>query len=505
MLLAWVVYPLVLLALCGGLGLLLDALCGRRLPGALVAPAGFAALIVIAQAMTIAEATAPYAASLAILLAGVGVVASMPWRFGRPDPWAIAVAFAAFLFFAGPVVLSGEPTFTAYGTLGDTPTWLAIAERAMEHGRDLGGLAPSTYQVNLEETLGSGDPIGAVLPLAAVQRLLGGEVAWHFQPYLAVLGALLTLCAWQITAADFDHTRVGSKSAGPLDPRPRALLAFLAAVPALVFGYAGWVGVQELTAATLIVLAVALALQLRHGETHSTGNSRRMRFTVWAPVAIAAAALFAVLAPRAWPFPLDTDAWLATAALTAFIAATVALGLWVASVRRPAALLAFGVALVACAAVASAGASLASYEGLTELRQINERFAEEGPALVFERTPYGSHYSLRDIPPDEVTDPAGEEIPLSATARGREPGDTDQIDFRALLAYPLLILPRSPGQSPPASSLQTCMAGRGLRGLATAADRDLSVALPYAARWPRRSRGPAQMLGGSRARPAGTL
>ena len=35
---AWVAYPLVLLALCAGLGLLVDAASGRRLPGALVVP-----------------------------------------------------------------------------------------------------------------------------------------------------------------------------------------------------------------------------------------------------------------------------------------------------------------------------------------------------------------------------------------------------------------------------------------------------------------------------------
>jgi hypothetical protein len=34
MLVAWVVFPLVLVAICVGLGLLLDALSGRRLAGA---------------------------------------------------------------------------------------------------------------------------------------------------------------------------------------------------------------------------------------------------------------------------------------------------------------------------------------------------------------------------------------------------------------------------------------------------------------------------------------
>ncbi|MEX2448582.1 MAG: hypothetical protein WD404_07545, partial [Solirubrobacterales bacterium] len=55
---AWIAYPLVLLALCLGLGLLVDVLCGRRLPGALLAPAGLAGIVVVGQFTTLAEATA---------------------------------------------------------------------------------------------------------------------------------------------------------------------------------------------------------------------------------------------------------------------------------------------------------------------------------------------------------------------------------------------------------------------------------------------------------------
>ncbi|HWO15797.1 MAG TPA: hypothetical protein VNM89_03695 [Solirubrobacterales bacterium] len=438
---AWVIFPLLLLAICAGLGLLVDALAGRRLPGALVAPAGLAALIVVMQAMTLASATADYAASLAILLAGVGAVATLPWRFGRPGPWPLAAALAVFALFAAPVVLSGDPIFASYGDLGDTVTWLAIAERVVEHGRSLEDLAPSTYKANLDATLAAGEPVGAVLPLTPTQRLFGGEVAWSFQPYLASLGALLSLCVWQLVAGPH----------GPaLDSRSPALFAFLAAVPALVFGYAGWVGVQELTAVTLIALVVALALQPRHGETHSGPTTPSMRFTARAPLGIAALALLAVLAP--WPpsFPLQPDAWPATATLAAFVAATVALGLWVASARRPVAFSAFAAALTACALLASSGVSLAPYGQLTELRQVNERYYDQGPALVFERTPYGSRYFLRDVPPDDAADPGRQsEIPLSAASREGEPIDTDQIDFRALLAYSLLVLPRSPEQSRP--------------------------------------------------------
>jgi hypothetical protein len=73
-------------------------------------------------------------------------------------------------------------------------------------------------------------------------------------------------------------------------------------------------------------------------------------------------------------------------------------------------------ALTACAAIASAGVSLAPHGQLAELRQVNERFATEGPALAFEPVPYGSHYFLRDLPPDDPAQPAVSDLTPQATS-----------------------------------------------------------------------------------------
>ena len=189
MLLAWIAFPLVLLAICAGLGLLVDAISGRRLPGALVAPVGFAAAILLAQLASLAGAGIALIASALILLAGFGPLFSLPWRFGRPDPWAVAAALASFALFAAPVLLSGDPTFAAYGDPADIGSWLARADS---------------------------DPIGAMGPLAVAQRLTGGEIAWHLQPYLAFLAALLSLCAWQLAAFDFWGAGASTKSKAPL-------------------------------------------------------------------------------------------------------------------------------------------------------------------------------------------------------------------------------------------------------------------------------------------------
>src|SRR5680860_113864 len=291
---AWVVYPLVLLALCAGLGLLVDVLSGRRLPGALVPPAGLAAIVVIGQFTTLSDATAELTVPVVCFGAVLGAGLSLPWRFGRPDRWPVAAALAVFAIFAAPVVLSGEPTFAGYVKLDDTATWLALTDRVMEHGRSLSGLEPSTYRATLEFNLAGGYPVGVFLPFGTAQKLVGGDLAWVFQPYLSFLAAMLSLGLWQI--------------GGGLLRRPglRALVAFVAAQPALLFGYALWGGVKEMGAAVFVVLAAALAPSaVRAFDSHPVGaglKSDAVRDDVGLPrrrdaalLALAAGALVGVL------------------------------------------------------------------------------------------------------------------------------------------------------------------------------------------------------------------
>ena len=247
LLVAWIVYPLVLLALCAGMGLLVDLLCGRRLPGALVAPVGLAAIVVLGDFTTAASWTAQLTVPLVVLAAILGTGLSLPWRFGRPEPWALAAAIGVFAVFGAPVYLSGAPTFAGYIKLDDTATWLALTDQAMAHGRDLGALQPSTYLATLEANLPGGYPVGVFIPFGAAQKLLGGDLAWVFQPYLSFLAAMLSLCLWQIAGGLLRR------------PAPRALLAFVAAQPALLYGYAMWGGIKELAAAVFLALAAALA------------------------------------------------------------------------------------------------------------------------------------------------------------------------------------------------------------------------------------------------------
>ena len=165
--------------------------------------------------------------------------------------------------------------------------------------------------------------------------------------------------------------------------RPRALIAFLAVIPALVFGYAGWIS----------------------------------------------------------PLALGAGVWLALAILVALTASTVALSLWIARSQPPAALAAFAAALLACAVLASAGASLAPYERLGELDEIDQRFAGEGPAILSKRAPTPPTSWRASIQPSDV--------PPTPTGS----------NYREVLDYPLLVVPRSPSQSRPPSPYRRVWVG----------------------------------------------
>ncbi len=175
------------------------------------------------------------------------------------EGWALGAAAAVFAVYAAPIVLSGEPTIAGFIKLDDTATWLSLTDRIMEHGRDLDGLAPSTYEATLHFNLGDGYPIGAFVPFGVGVRLTGTDAAWLIQPYIAFAAALLALCLWSL--------------ATPLARSPglRALAAFVGAQPALLFGYYLWGGVKEVVAAALVAGFVALVAPARGRAGPTTG------------------------------------------------------------------------------------------------------------------------------------------------------------------------------------------------------------------------------------------
>jgi hypothetical protein len=247
MIVPWLLFPVVLGLLSLGCGLLLEQAAGNRLSPALVLPAGFAVIVVVALVTTTNATTAQLTTPAVVALAVAGLALSLPLRVRRTDGWAIGSAGAAYLAFGAPVILTGSATFAGYITLDDTSSWLAFTDRLLEHGRNLTGLAPSSYEAALNYYWNeNGYPAGAFPPLGVLHTLLGTDSAWLFQPYIAFLGALLALALYGITEPLIESRRL------------RALAVFVAAQPALLYAYSLWGGVKEVASAGLFVLVAAL-------------------------------------------------------------------------------------------------------------------------------------------------------------------------------------------------------------------------------------------------------
>jgi hypothetical protein len=242
--LAWVAFPAVLIVLSLGCGLLVVRLLGAEFARALVPAAGFALIVVVAGFLTLADVTAELATPAVVALAIAGLALGRR-SVVRPSGWALVAAGGVFAVYAAPIVLSGEATFAGYIRLDDTATWLALTDRVLEHGRDLDGLSPSTYEATLAFNLADGYPVGVFLPLGVAGRLLGVDLAWLIQPFLAFLAALLALALWELARG------IAAR------PSLRAAIAFVGAQSALLFGYYLWGGIKELTAAMLIAATAA--------------------------------------------------------------------------------------------------------------------------------------------------------------------------------------------------------------------------------------------------------
>ncbi len=244
--LSWLVFPLVLAAVTLGCGLALEALAGFRLRLPLLAPVGLATAVVAMCFATMTDATAELAVPLVVAIAIAGLAARGAGLRTRFDPWAVGAGVATYGVYAAPTVASGEATFAGYVKLDDTATYLGLLDRALEHGTNASGLAPSTYETLLTILFGLGYPIGSLLPLG-VTRLLDVDPAWTWQPYLAFLAALLALVLYELVG--------GVVRARWL----RALVAVTASSSALLYGYALWGGVKELYAAVMLALLAATA------------------------------------------------------------------------------------------------------------------------------------------------------------------------------------------------------------------------------------------------------
>ena len=195
--------PLLARALRRAAGWLVEALAGgRAAPAPCCRRVGLAAIVVVGQFLTLRRRDRRAGDAGRRGARGRRARRSArSRRRGSPAGWAVAAASRVFAVYAAPIVLSGEATFAGYIKLDDTATWLAFTDQVMEHGRDLDGLAPSSYEATLALNLGEGYPVGVFVPLGVGAALLGEDVAWLVQPYMAFLAALLALALWALARA----------------------------------------------------------------------------------------------------------------------------------------------------------------------------------------------------------------------------------------------------------------------------------------------------------------
>ncbi len=281
---AWVVYPLIVLALATGAGVLVQLAAGRPLPSAVRLPCGVALVIAVMDLCTRATATATLAIPAAVVVGLAGLALGLAPILRSDDRRAAlaalrpgagaAAALIVFCVYAAPIVLSGEATWAGYDKLNDTSIWLAIVDQALAHGRTVSDLAPSTYSILLSQYLTVGYPIGAFLPLGLGHALAGQDIAWLVDPWMAFNASVLAFTLYG--AARRVLPRAPSWQA--------ALPAAVAAGSTLLYGYYLWGGVKELVAAALIAgAAVAAPLPLR-GE-HRVRAAVPLLVVVWALVA----------------------------------------------------------------------------------------------------------------------------------------------------------------------------------------------------------------------------
>jgi hypothetical protein len=274
---SWLLVPALLAVLALGAGLLLRRTGTRAIPGVLLLPIGFAAVIVLCTLLTYLPETAPFAGLAAVVLALGGFIGARgslhELRPRRAWVWPAVAALLPAGAIALPVLLTGQPGFTGYGRIVDLSHQFDLASWLVSEGRSRPSIVDTSSTEVVNKVLGVGYPAGAQVLAGVVAGLGGLDVAWAYQPFMAVLAAMLGLSLYSLLGRVIERASM------------RALAAGVAAQPTILYSYAMAAGIKELAAAAMLVLVAAL---LAHHRP-SVGAVREVL-----PAAVALAAAFAV-------------------------------------------------------------------------------------------------------------------------------------------------------------------------------------------------------------------
>jgi hypothetical protein len=257
-LLAWVVFPALMLVLCGGAGLAVRRLTSpTAVPALLVLPVGLATLVVVCGLFCFYAALAPFAAGACVLVGAVGLVLGrgslrrvIERRAKGVDLWAVGAAVGAWVVVAAPVVLSGKPGFTGYAHIVDIAYQFDLAAHFASSGRSIPSLSSSAYQADMIKYLGSGYPGGGQWTLGALSNLTPVDLSWLYQPFLAFLSAMSALSLYALLGRLLESRAL------------RALGAFVAAQPNILLAYVLAGGIKELSTSCFLLLTAALLAQV---------------------------------------------------------------------------------------------------------------------------------------------------------------------------------------------------------------------------------------------------
>jgi hypothetical protein len=268
--LAWIWAPIVLSALCFGLGLLVEAATRFRLAGPIVVGVGFCLGILVVDFLYRVGVHGVVVTPIVVVLALAGFVlrrASVRERL-RAGPSALA-GLAAYGLYLAPAALSGSWTWAGYNYTNDPANTMTTTAWIVSHGARLPPVKEySTSTVVAWDFIHTGYPLGAHLLLATVQPLTGAPLMALYQTFIAFAVAL--------GAAAFARL---ARQAG-LPPLAAALGALLAVGANLLYLYGQLGGLKELVTASALGVATAVAAERPPEEW-----SWRMVATVAVPLA----------------------------------------------------------------------------------------------------------------------------------------------------------------------------------------------------------------------------
>jgi hypothetical protein len=251
----------VLLLASVGCGLLVRRLAGGALSTLLVAPTGFALVVVICAFACsygwLAQAAGPIVAVVAVI--GLGLeLRGRSQRRKRPRPaawvWPALAALVAFAAVGGPVFLTGQVGWTGYTRIVDIAFQFDFAQHLADAGRTTPSSGDSSYNIVVSKLIGIGYPGGSQATLGAMATLVRTNVAWCYQAFLAFTAAMGALAIYSL---------LGSVTRNRL---MRFVGASVAIQPNVLYGYALEAGIKELTTASLLMIVAALFAERLPGD-----------------------------------------------------------------------------------------------------------------------------------------------------------------------------------------------------------------------------------------------